>query len=406
MKTLVKGLTLAALCVSTAIHANSFSAKQAGQGFTGLTKDFTSAVSNPALLTKYDNDDDVYFALNFGGIFSDQYSVIDNGDDIVDYIDDFEDSIDGLDDITNPADIPAYKADLLTQVDKITGKLEEVDLKPIQFREGVNALVIIPNKHLSFGMFANQYGRLAAIINYDEADGAVFRTAIDTGEFDAETDMQSSAIGVGYSVVEAGVMVGHQLVKQAKYDLSIGAKIKFQRLDIFYNNPTIANFDEDEFDLADDQHLTESEGSNLDLGLYAAWGEQRQWHAAFVVNNVSQHDVTLTEQNLTFIIDATAEAGISYQNDWITLAAEIDVVERESFKNLEPVKYASVGAELRWSEHMQLRAGMRTDLNDNEEDIYTFGIGISPWDVISVDIAAFTGSNDTKGVALGLGWKI
>ena len=89
MNTLAKGLTLAALCVSTAIHADSFSAKQAGQGFTGLTKDFTSALSNPALLTKYDNDDDVYFSLNLGGLLSDAHNVIDKGEDIADYIDEF-----------------------------------------------------------------------------------------------------------------------------------------------------------------------------------------------------------------------------------------------------------------------------------------------------------------------------
>ncbi|HIB78362.1 MAG TPA: hypothetical protein EYO58_12325, partial [Flavobacteriales bacterium] len=73
---------------------------------------------------------------------------------------------------------------------------------------------------------------------------------------------------------------------------------------------------------------------------------------------------------------------------------------------LAPVKYASVGAEFQWAEHMQFRLGMRTDLNDNETDIYTFGIGISPWDIVSIDIAGFTGDNDTKGIALELGWKI
>jgi hypothetical protein len=404
MKTLVKGLTLAALCVSTAIHANSFSAKQAGQGFTGLTKDFTSALSNPALLTKYDNDDDVYFSLNLGGIISDEHNVIDNGEDIANFIDKFEQSIDNIGNIS-PANLLTYKADLLAQVDRITETLAEIDLKPVQFREGVNLLIIVPNKHLSFGMFVNQYGRLGAIVDYDKSDEAILKTAIDTGEFDTN-DLKSFAVGVGYSVVEVGAMFGYPLVKHADYDLSIGAKVKLQRIDIFFNNLNITDFDQDEFDLTDDNHLTDSEGSNVDLGLYATWGDERQWHGALVVNNISEHDVTLAEQNLTFTLETSVEAGVSYQNDWLTLAAEMDVVERESFKQLAPVKYASLGAEFRWAEHMQFRLGMRTDLNDNEADIYTLGIGISPWDIVSIDIAGFTGDKDTKGVALELSWKI
>jgi len=404
MKLLTKGLSLIALAVCGASHANSFSAKQAGQGFTGLTKDFTSALSNPALLTKYDNDDDVYFSLNLGGLLSDEHNVIDKGEDIADYIDEFEKSIDGLENVL-PGDIPAYKADLLDQVDKITDTLADIDLKPVQFREGVNLLVIVPNERLSFGLFANQYGRLGAIVDYDEADEVILKTAIDTGKFDTGT-LKSSATGVGYSVVEVGAMFGYPLVKHANYDLSVGAKVKYQRIDIFFNNPSIADFDEDEFDLTDDEHLTDSKGANFDFGLYATWGEQRQWHGAFVVNNISEHDVSLTEKNLTFNLESSAEVGISYQTDWITLAAEMDLVERESFKQLPPVKYASFGAEFQWAEHMQFRLGMRTDLNDNETDIYTFGIGISPWDIVSIDIAGFTGDNDTKGIALELGWKI
>jgi len=49
---------------------------------------------------------------------------------------------------------------------------------------------------------------------------------------------------------------------------------------------------------------------------------------------------------------------------------------------------------------------MRAYLNDNETDIYTLSIGISPWDIVSIDIAGFAGDNDTKGLALELGWKI
>jgi hypothetical protein len=410
MKLLTKGLSLIALAVCGATQADSFSAKHAGQGFTGITKDFTSALTNPALLTKYDNDDDVYFSLNLGIIAADEHDVIDNAEDIPDFIDDFSDTIAEVEFI-DPSQVEDYRTNLLAQADNITSTLESIDEKPVQLRVGLNALIIVPNKHLSFGLFANQYGRLGIIVDYSDLDGDALEKAIndafDSGDYDFDEDsLNSSAIGVGYSVIEAGAMFGYQAVKHVNYDISIGTKIKFQRLDLFYNNININDFDEDEFDLTDDDHLTDDDGVNLDLGLYVNWGEQRNWHFALVVNDIAEQEVVLEAQDLTFVLEASAKAGISYQNDWLILASEVDLVERESFRELKATQYMSVGAEFRWSEHMQFRLGARSDLNDVEGDLYTLGLGISPWDVVSFDIAAFKGDNDVLGAALEFGWKI
>ncbi len=112
------------------------------------------------------------------------------------------------------------------------------------------------------------------------------------------------------------------------------------------------------------------------------------------------------EQDITFTLENSATFGLSYQNNWVSLATEIDLTDREQFDSLEPSKYAGVGAEFRFYEHIQFRLGYRTDMNDIDDDIYTTGIGISPWDVFAIDIAAFTGDNDTIGAALQLSLKI
>ncbi len=59
-----------------------------------------------------------------------------------------------------------------------------------------------------------------------------------------------------------------------------------------------------------------------------------------------------------------------------------------------------------WSEHLQLRLGTRTDMNDVENDVVTVGLGISPGDVLSFDIAAVAGDEDAAGFALQFGLKI
>jgi len=61
-------------------------------------------------------------------------------------------------------------------------------------------------------------------------------------------------------------MFGYPLVKHVSDDLSVSEKVKFQCIDIFFNKPSITDFDEDEFHLTDVEHLTDSDYSNLDLG--------------------------------------------------------------------------------------------------------------------------------------------
>ncbi len=404
MKFTLNKTALLLLACSLPSHADNFSAKRAGQGFTAITQDFTAAISNPALLSKYDNDDDLYFSLNLGVMGADEFDVIDTGENIADNIDILEQDIDNIANVP-VEDLPAYIDGLNQQVDVIAADLTTIDNKLVNARGGFNVQVIIPNKYFSFGMFANQYGRIGVAADYDQADEQTMRDAIDTGNLNTD-DLNSEALGVGYSVAEAGLMFGYQAINHVNYELSVGAKLKYQRLDLFYNRISVTDFDDDEFDLTDDDNLTDETGTNVDLGMYAAWGDKRQWHFALVANNLLDQSVSLASQNLSFALDTTATAGLSYQNDWLTLATEIDLTDREHFEELTASKYASVGMELRLYEHMQFRLGARTDLNDNDADIYTVGLGLSPWDVVSFDIAGFTGDNDNVGAALQIGVKI
>jgi len=213
-------------------------------------------------------------------------------------------------------------------------------------------------------------------------------------------------LAVGYSVAEVGFMAAYPVVKHVNYDLSVGAKVKYQRIDIYYNRALISDFDDDDFDITSDEHTTDKSGANVDLGFYVNWGAERQWHAALVTNNLMEKTVHHTVQDITLNLESNATLGLSYQNKWLSLATEIDLTDREHFSSLAPSKYAGVGAEFRFYQHVQFRLGYRADLNDVDDDIYTAGIGISPWDVFAIDIAAFTGDNDTLGAALQLSVKI
>lgn len=395
------------MAVAVPSYSESFTAKRTGQGFTGLTQDFTSSLSNPALLTKFRNDNDVFFSLNIGLMASDKYDVIDTAENISDNLDILADDINGmsLQIIQSPEQVKSYNDDLNQQVDNIIADFESIDGKIVKIRNGVNLQIIISNQLFSFGLFTNQYSRIGGVMDYSENDEKILNDAILSGDLDLK-DLESATTAVGYSIAEAGFMAGYPVITHTNYDLSIGAKLKYQRIDLYYNRVQISDFDDDDFEITNDENITKKSGTNIDLGLYINWGEERQWHAALVTNNLIKQTVHHVEQNLIFTLENSTSFGLSYQNSWVSLATDIDLNDREQFASIEPSKYAGVGAEFRFYEHIQFRLGYRTDLNNVDGDIYTAGIGISPWEVFAVDIAAFTGDSDTIGAALQLSLKI
>ncbi|PKG85318.1 hypothetical protein CXF85_06925 [Colwellia sp. 75C3] len=400
-------LLLPIMVVALPSYSESFTAKRAGQGFTGLTLDFTSSLSNPALLTKFDNDDDIFFSLNVAIMASDKYNVIDTAEDISNNLDTLADDINAIpsQNFQSPDQINTYYDDLDQQVDNIISDLKRIDKKVVKVRNGLNLQILIPNKYLSFGLFTSQYGRIGGVMDYNKDDEKILDDAILSGDLDLN-DLESATTAVGYSIAEAGFIAAYPAVKHANYDISVGAKIKYQRIDLYYNSVKINEFEDDDFELTDDANTTAKSGSNVDLGLYINWGDERQWHAALVTNNLMKQTVHHVEQDITFTLENSTSLGLSYQNSWVSLATEIDLTDREQFASLASSKYAGFGAEFSFYEHIQFRLGYRTDLNDIDDDIYTAGIGISPWDVFQVDIAAFSGDSDTIGAALQLSLKI
>ena len=400
-------LLLPIMAVALPSYSESFTAKRAGQGFTGLTLDFTSSLSNPALLTKFDNDDDIFLSLNVAIMASDKYNVIDTAETISDNLDTLAGDINAIpsQNFQSPEQIKNYYNELDQQVDNIISDFEKIDKKVVKVRNGLNLQILIPNKHLSFGLFTSQYGRIGGVMDYSKGDEKILNDAISSADLDLN-DLESATTAVGYSIAEAGFIAAYPVVKHVNYDVSVGTKLKYQRIDLYYNKVKINEFDDDDFQITDDANTTAKSGTNVDLGLYINWGDERQWHVALVTNNLIKQTVYHVEQDITFTLENSTILGLSYQNNWVSLATEIDLTDREKFASLAASKYAGVGAEFSFYENIQFRLGYRTDLNDVDDDIYTAGIGISPWDVFDGDIAAFTGDNDSIGAALQLSLRI
>ena len=417
MKKLVQGISLLALSISIAATGQTYNAKHVGKGFTSLNDDFTASISNPALTNSYDQDDDFYLSLGFGLKAADENDVFDTGEDIADAIDALEDSIRQAE-FAQPDDISDIKASLTADKDAIISDFKSIDEKPVKVDIGLNFLALIPNQYLSIGVFAQQYGQIGLAVNYNKDDNTLLQNAIDNLNADLLEDenddskLGSGARAFGYSVVEAGVLFGRNVISTDSYDLDLGAKIKHQRLDIIFIDKNIREFDEDDFDLSEE---AESDSAiNYDLGVYTSWGAERQWSFALVANNLASQEIEYTttganSQDIIFEVKPQVTAGFAYKNDWVTLAGEVDLTDRQglAFADQEhKPKFAALGVAFDWSEHLQFRLGTRTDMNDVENDVVTVGLGISPGDVLSFDIAAVAGDEDAAGVALQFGLKI
>lgn len=390
--------TKLALCISSAIitltSAGSASAGMTAQGPNDIMGDFTNAANNPALMTRFDSNDDFYVNLGVMGHLADP-------DDIIDDIDDVQDA---YDDINNITPGPTAMAEAQTQATNLRASLNELDGKTAYAREGINFTVAIPNDTLSTALFIKQSGRLGGLLNYtDDAYLNDVQTGAQT--FD-ENNLTSEVRTIGYSVSDAGFAFGKEFEIGSPYLHSIGTGIslKYQRIDVYGYSSTVQDFEAD--DAVDSKYRADESGMNADIGFIANFDEEKRWTASLVAQNLDSKTVK-TETGDEFELKTRVTAGLGYQGKLWSVVAQSDLTEHDEMGDiLEPVKYASAGIGFNAWDHAQLRAGYRTDLNNVEEDLITAGIGLSPFDLISVDILGFKGDDSEYGAALQIGMKI
>ncbi len=254
MKKTLLSAALAASLPSLAF-GSPFLAKQVGQGFTGVTGDFTQAQYNPALLAKFEANDDFFFTLG-GGLF---------GSDQDDLIDSIEETQDLLDDIEQKIDMgTATQADA-EQLNEAISKLND---NVLTLDQGSNLMLAFPMQWLSLGLFVNQELKLGTSFHYSEEDADIIEQGISSGVFDAE-DLTSGGAAVGVNLLEGGFILAKSWQDETM-TLEYGTALKYQRLDLFTYAETIYGFDDDDFDA--DDHLIDDSQFNFDLGLQLSWG--------------------------------------------------------------------------------------------------------------------------------------
>lgn len=363
----MKRTTLAVACALGAFSASSMAASHVADarsnamGNTGVVSaDYLLApFHNPALGALHRDNDDVGILIPAIGIN------VHDKDESIQTIDDAQDLYDRVVAGSNPADI--------AQLDKL---LDDLDGNaPIAATGGVNFAVAIPTRALSVNIFA---GGFTEIIAAAEIDNNV----------DPEVRYDNSKFEMAaFGVTEVGVSLSKSF-NLGGQDIAFGISPKYQELLSYSQRDKIDNFDLGEYDKSERSETA----FNMDMGV--AWHADA-WRAGLAMKNLFSQEIGTEIGNYTYELNPQATIGLGYIGELFTASMDFDLTKQKRFKELDDdTRFVRFGMEANAWGWAQLRAGYEMDLEDTLDDSITAGIGISPFDAVSFDVAgSYAGEN-------------
>jgi hypothetical protein len=190
--------------------------------------------------------------------------------------------------------------------------------------------------------------------------------------------------------------------------LSIGIKPKIVDLRSFTVQESILTADAD--DIIDEDENKEDLGTFETIDLGFALDLSDSVRLGLSLRNLFTDDFDIGDNTLNY--DIEARLGVAYHNKYMTIAADLDLIENEpllandSFDSLK-TQFFAVGAEFNAFKFMKFRLGAAKNIvsgvSDGAKDVeYTAGVGF--WLGFNLDIAAVVNDN-TAGVFLQTGFQ-
>jgi len=392
MKLKNKILSIAALSVLTqSVNAVPFTFEGRSLAMGGVsvaTADLaTAAWANPAMLTNQRPNDDFSLLIGIGAFVRDN-------DDLISDIDDFQDADENRDLAESSGDVLGEAAALLEMRSIIRG-IESKVIAPEA--SGVAAMGI------AFDSFA-----MALSVRSDAiAGGVVTNLSCDllTSDVCDPNELLSENFNIlnieGVLATEFGVSFAKKFsILDRK--VSIGVKPKIVDLRSFTFSESILTASAGFENISDDENEKDlGTFSTVDLGL--AVDLTRSIRLGLNVRNLVTDEFEVGNQTLNF--DTTMRIGVAYRNQFLTVAADYDLIENEpllannAFDGLK-TQYLALGAEFNTFDFMQLRIGASQNLASNisggaKDTLYTAGVGL--WLGFNLDISATVTDNSVGG---------
>ena len=355
-------------------------------GGTGVASSHygVAPLANPALLTKHNSNDDFSLLLpSVGAQLSDPNDIANKADDIQDDWDAFDRAVDSN-----------YGVDQAAA--NLKQRLQEFRNIHADAQVGVSAVAALPNDTLPVALMVKSYGTVSVDGKVSDADLEYLEKVANGTITDVDKNaLTSRAYGRAAVVTDVGISFAKEL-ETAGQKWSLGFTPKYQRVDLFNYNVSVRDYDNSDF--SDDKYHNTKNGVNADIGAYTDLDDN--WTLGLVAQNLIPRSIdtkVVDGVKETYKIRPQATAGVSWHNDLFTTALDVDLTPASGFTSDSKRQFASIGAEFNAWKWAQLRAGYRQNMASNSGSAFTAGFGISPFDVVHIDVSGLVGTDHDYG---------
>ena len=219
-----------------------------------------------------------------------------------------------------------------------------------------------------------------------------------------DPDFESSARFIGIDLEEIGIGLSKEF-NISGFTFAAGITPKIQLVEVFDYIYEVD--DEEDFDIGE---VTETgvtfNDFNFDLGFSKTLGNNNQYELGAVIRNLiprTYETINAAEVELNPLF----RIGAAYNSNKWLLTGDLDVTENKQVGFEDPTQYISFGSEYRLFKSFHLRSGIRSNLIQTDDTLYSLGFGAFIWNC-HIDFAAFSGvarTENNSGIALELGYS-
>lgn len=352
-------------------------ARGAGMGNTGVsTADYLLApYYNPALTAVYRKNDSFGILLPSIGLRAE------DKDESLKTIDDLQDSIEQFE----RAGVGAATQENVDQLNRYLDQL--ADDKPLAVTAGIGIAVALPLDAVSLNFFTRGYAEVIAKANVAAKSG--------NSANEVKTRYESSDVDLtAFGYTEVGLAVGKQVVLGGQ-TVALGVTPKVQQLRTYQDNASVKSFDLDDYDKSE----VKDNSFNLDMG--AVWLID-QYRVGIVAKDLFAKDIQTQNRNNTYKLDTQIAVSGSYVSDFFIAAVDLDLTKQRRFNgDNDDTQFMRFGVEGNAWGWAQL-AGYEVDLQNSLDNSVSVGLGVSPWDVVSLDLAGSYAGDNQFGLSANL----
>ncbi|EGQ9105156.1 conjugal transfer protein TraF [Vibrio cholerae] len=353
-------------------------ARGAGMGNTGVsTADYLLApYYNPALTAVYRKNDSFGILLPSIGLRAE------DKDESLKTIDDLQDSIEQFE----RAGVGAATQENVDQLNRYLDQL--ADDKPLAVTAGIGIAVALPLDSVSLNFFTRGYAEVIAKANVAAKSG--------NSANEVKTRYESSDVDLtAFGYTEVGLAVGKQVVLGGQ-TIALGVTPKVQQLRTYQDNASVKSFDLDDYDKSE----VKDNAFNLDMG--AVWLID-QYRVGIVAKDLFAKDIQTQNRNNNYKLDTQIAVSGSYVSDFFIAAVDLDLTKQRRFNgDNDDTQFMRFGVEGNAWGWAQLRAGYEVDLQNSLDNSVSVGLGVSPWDVVSLDLAGSYAGDNQFGLSANL----